>query len=513
MSRSAPRWPWWLAAYALALLAVLWPTAVSMVRIWSNSETFAHGFVILPIALWLAWRDRDALARLPWRPQPAALAPCLLASLVGLVGRLADVLLAQQLALVALLGLGAWALLGTRLALRLAFPLGFLFFAVPMGLGLQPPLMDLTADWTVRLVRATGVPVYQEGRFFELPSGRWSVVEACSGVRYLIASVTLGVLYAFLNYRALWRRLAFIGLAIVVPILANVLRAYGIVMLGHLSNMRLATGVDHLIYGWLFFGVVMLLLFWVGRFWQETDLPPSGVVTSPPQSAAPADTAVPRRALPTALGALLIAALPVLLAGHSPAPGSAGGEPLSLALSGWQRSGLGDDAWRPPLRGAQRHLDRRYVGARGAVIQLHLRQFIDQSQGAAELVSHHDPWLAEDSRWRVSLRRRVAAGALRGLEVREVELVVGPSRLLAWTWYRIGDRRSAGDATAKLLEALAALRGAGRGAAQLYLATPLDSEAGDAGRVRARQTLEAFLADNAPQLAAALRSGLRDSGA
>ena len=83
------------------------------------------------------------------------------------------------------------------------------------------------------------------------------MVEACSGLRYLIASLMIGVLYAAISYRSAWRRAAFIAASILVPLLANWLRAYMIVMLGHLSNNTIAVGVDHLIYGWLFFGIVM----------------------------------------------------------------------------------------------------------------------------------------------------------------------------------------------------------------------------------------------------------------
>ena len=97
------------------------------------------------------------------------------------------------------------------------------------------------------------------------------MVEACSGLRYLIASFTLGTLYAYLTYRSLARRLVFIALSLIVPIVANGIRAYLIVMTGHLSDMQLAVGVDHLIYGWVFFGFVMLLLFWIGSFWREDD--------------------------------------------------------------------------------------------------------------------------------------------------------------------------------------------------------------------------------------------------
>ena len=61
----------------------------------------------------------------------------------------------------------------------------------------------------------------------------------------------------------------FVGVSIVVPIVANWLRAYMIVMLGHLTNNRLAVGVDHIIYGWVFFGIVMVLMFWIGSRWRE----------------------------------------------------------------------------------------------------------------------------------------------------------------------------------------------------------------------------------------------------
>ncbi len=140
---------------------------------------------------------------------------------------------------------------------------------MPIGEALIPPLMDWTADFTVAALKLSGIPVYREGTFFTIPSGNWSVVEGCSGLRYLIASITVGALYAYLSYRKLWKRVLFVALSVIVPIIANGLRAYMIVMIAHLSDMKLALGVDHLIYGWVFFGVVMLLLFWVGSYWRD----------------------------------------------------------------------------------------------------------------------------------------------------------------------------------------------------------------------------------------------------
>jgi len=243
-----------LTALVLGWVVVgYWKTVESMVGIWERSETFAHGFVVLPIALWLIWRQRGRVAAdspCPSRPALWALLPI---GCAWLAGSLAAANALAQLALVALLVFCVPALLGWQVARKLAFPLGFLVFAVPLGEFLIPLLMDWTARFTVLGLRLSGVPVYQDGLEFVIPSGNWSVVEACSGIRYLIASLMAGTLFAYLNFHSLKRRLAFIAVSAVVPIVANWVRAYLIVMIGHLSGNRLATGVDHLIYGWLFF--------------------------------------------------------------------------------------------------------------------------------------------------------------------------------------------------------------------------------------------------------------------
>jgi len=142
---------------------------------------------------------------------------------------------------------------------------------VPVGEFLIYPMMEFTAAFTVNAVRLTGIPVYWDGMFFTLPTGTWNIVEGCSGVRYIIASVTLGVLYAYLTYNSYWRRAAFILAACLVPVIANGMRAFIIVMLGHFSGMKIATGVDHLVYGWVWFGIVMFFLFWAGGFFRDDE--------------------------------------------------------------------------------------------------------------------------------------------------------------------------------------------------------------------------------------------------
>jgi len=242
----------------------------AMVQVW-NTENYQHGYVIVPMALWLAWRNRREVLAQPLTPFWPAVIPLAGACAVWLVGRLAGVNLVQQVTIVGMLPCALALVFGWRFAWSLAYPLAFLLFAVPFGEEFYPVMMQYTADFTVHAVRLSGVPVAQEGLYFQLPSGRWSVVEACSGLRYLLAALPLAALYAYMSWRSWLVRALFIGVTAVIAIVANWLRAYLIVMIGHLSGMKLAVGIDHLIYGWIFFGIVMAGIFWFGSYWPDRD--------------------------------------------------------------------------------------------------------------------------------------------------------------------------------------------------------------------------------------------------
>lgn len=267
MSTNRNAWTRSLLALLAALAWMAWlhrEAGLGMVGIWWRSDTFAHALLVPPIALWLVWRQRQALAPLTPVPSAWGALPFGLGLLLTTLGELAQVNAAQHFGLVFLLQGLVWMVLGNAVARRLAFPLLFLLFAPPFGEFLLPTMMGATADFTVAALRLTGVPVYREGLQFVIPSGHWSVVEACSGVRYLMASVMVGSLFAYLNFNRWPKRLAFVAFATVMPLVANWVRAYLIVMLGHLSGNELATGADHLVYGWVFFGLIMMLMFWVG---------------------------------------------------------------------------------------------------------------------------------------------------------------------------------------------------------------------------------------------------------
>ena len=484
-----------IVAALVAVLLLYWSTAASMVSVWNSSETFAHGYIILPISLWLIWRRREVFSRVPAAPWWPALGLLALCGAGWLLARAGEVQVVMQYAFVAMLPAVVLAVLGRRLAGALAFPLLFLLFAVPFGEVFVQPLINFTADFTVALVRATGIPVLRNGTMFELPTGNWSVVEACSGVRYLISSITLGCLYAYLSYRSMKRRMLFIALSIVVPIVANGLRAYMIVMIGHTSDMALATGVDHLIYGWLFFGLVMFIMFWIGSYWREEEAAPAlaaGVRTP---------SALPARSLTgAAIVAVLVCALwPALAAvsdkaAYNPAPVTLDGARLATPASGTV-------AWNPDFMKPDATLAGQYRAA-GAAVHLNVLYYRNQGPDKRLISSVNRVDNRKDDFRQIGSTQRTEDIGNTTLAVRETR-VKGPdgTNYLVWHWNWIDGRLIANDYVGKLRQAQAKLMMHGDDGAALMVATAVGENP-----ETARAALRAFLGANLAPLQATLEA-------
>jgi len=476
--------PWRLPllglALAWALLAVMYyDTGAAMVVIWNRSETFAHAWVVPPISAWLVWRLRGDLTVLAPRPAPRWLWITLPLGLLWLLGDLAVANAATQFALVGMVVLMVPAVLGTEVARRIVFPLGFLFFAVPFGDFLTPWLVDRTADFTVVALRATGIPVFREGTEFVIPTGSWSVVQACSGIRYLMASVMVGTLFAYLNYRSYRRRWAFVGVSVVTPLVANWLRAYMIVMLGHLSGNKLATGVDHIIYGWVFFGVIMLAMFMIGARWSEPD---------PEHAPAPAGASVQPTSPARCWGALLVAmvtlALPLVVRSQAQQAVIHGEPKLAApALPRWTWHNEPMTSWQPFFQNPAGVLHGRYEPESGGpAIGVYVGYYRDQRYGS-QLVTSVNRFVDDerDKAWSQTASGLTQldtssgpqpwrTGELRGQALSQVSGDGSRApRLRVWQIYWINGRPFISDWQAKLYGAWQRLLGRGDDAAVLLI--------------------------------------------
>lgn len=443
-----------LVPVAAMLVAVLlwgigwyWPTAGEIAGIWWRSDTFAHGFVVLPVFAWLVWRRRAWLTGLRPRAWPAAGLLALPFGLGWLVAELGGVAGLAHFMFVALLVSGCVSVLGRRIAALLLFPLAFLFFGVPVGEFLLPPMMKHTADFAVAALRLSGIPVYQEGLFFIIPNGRWSVVEACSGVRYLIASLMVGALYAYLNYNRASRRLAFMGVALVVPVVANWVRAYITVMVGYLFGNEAVEGFIHIVYGWVFFGIVVFLMFWIGSYWREEE-------ASAPPPAAVADAQGTARYWLGCLPFLCIsAAFPVVLRTLDvPVQPFSVTVELPAAAEGWIRLPAETGAYTPSYRGQRGEATARYRAQDGTEVHLYVAYFARQQPGH-EMVTWGNGFIGPDGGgWRITHGDSVTLPS--GVRANHARLTNGVRRLDAWQWYRMDGRVVSSDYLAKAFLAL-----------------------------------------------------------
>lgn len=494
LPRATP-WPPALAAFGLLLAAVGWfyrDTALAMAEVWWRSDTFAHCMLVPPIVLWLVWRKRAELAALAPRPQPWLLLPMLALAALWLLAELVAVNAAEQFAFVATLVLAVPAVLGLAVARRILFPLLFLFLAVPFGEFALPMMMEWTADFVVGALQLTGVPVYREGQSFVIPSGSWSVIDECSGIRYLMASFMVGSLFAYLSYRSWRRRAVFMALSIAVPIVANWLRAYLIVMLAHLSGNKIAVGVDHLLYGWVFFGVIILVMFFVGARWSEPEAAPA----PGPRGAAPAAGAW-RPVAATAAAVALVALLPHgLLALLQRAEGAAAPAQLVLpqALGDWTQATPPAADWTPAFDDGALRVRSGYAGPAG-LVGVHVDYYRGQSDTRKIVSSQHLLVGMQDTQWAIPAHgaRRIELDG-RPLVLRRSEILSRVSlsgadqrRIVVWRLYWVDGRFLGGDVETKLAGALARLAGRGdEGAALLLYADAGDPAVSDAA-------IEAFL--------------------
>jgi exosortase A len=471
---------WRTAAWVLAVVLVgyglaFWGTAAHTVATWQNSVAFNHGFLILPICAYLIWERRRRLTAVAPSPFPPALALAVTTAFAWMLGSLADVRVVEQFALVAMIYGSVLAILGPRAVRVLVFPLFYLIFAVPFGESLVPYLQDLTAAFVVNLLRMIDVPVFVDGIFISIPTGNFVVAEACSGIRYLIAMVALGFLYADLNYRSLARKTAFVVFSFVVPVVANGVRAFGIVYLAYLTDHTVAVGADHILYGWVFFAIVTLILIGIGTTFREAA---RSEAVAPHPSVAPRGAGTPGRsalARTIAVAAILLAAGGAVRA-YADYANDAGraalGETLRMpeAPAGWSRFDHRVDGWQPDFESADETRLATYVRD-GKAVHMFVALYRHQRPGAELVSANNSITGAGKQTW-----ARAGSGEARAtvdgapLSVVSTRMVRNEAGRLAWHWYWLDGRYTSNSYVAKALETKVKLLDLPRGAAVIAVA-------------------------------------------
>lgn len=489
----------------IAVFTVYWPTVWSMITVWLESDTFTHGFIILPISVFLIWRKRQELAMV--QPKPVSYGPLVLVipGFIWLLGFLSDVQSVQQICFVAAIILVVWVLLGREVVKLLAFPLGYLFFAVPIGKFMVPMMIDFAAVFAVNALRMSGVPVFAEGTSFSTPGADWVVLEVCSGMRYLLAALVVGTLYAYLNYHSQLRRLLFVLVTVIFTFFASGMRVYIIVMIGHFVDMRYAKGFDHLFIGWVFFGIVMLILFWFGSLWRD-DIPLGQTAdTETPHANTGHPVAKSKWMVIALISILVLAAWPVLGNWMNSRLESNANVtlpvPVPVASAGWQLSSILADDWQPDYTGQDAEISQTYrKGDRK--VGVYLPYYGTQRQDA-ELVSANNRIIkSRHARWK-KVGQRNTSISVSGLDINIVEtrMYSAQGYLLVYHWNWLDGINTTSPYLAKFLEARSQLFGKSLPAAAVIIYTDYIEN-----REPAEQALQSFLEDMLPAIEETLES-------
>ena len=421
---------------------------LAMLGQWWNSSTYNHVLLVPAIIGWLFWQRRGAVSQLnpaPWRWGLLALAG---AVLLWVLGAFAGFDLLRQSGAAAMLPASALLLLGPRVFAALLFPFAYMVFLVPFGDELVPPLQTITAKLTIALVHASAIPAAINGVFIDTPAGLFEVAEACSGVKFLIAMIALGVLVGNVCFTSWRRRLAFFALCVVVPILANSVRAWGTIFAAQYVGVERAGGIDHLIYGWVFFAIVIVAVLGLSWRWfdRRVDDPLVNVArlnTSPWLARA-------ERTPVSLLAALLGAALLVLCGNAWARAADALTAPMPRQVflpqvPGWQHVPYQPQAaWQPRAGGADHRLLGRYRDAAGNEVDVFYALYSAQGEGreaggfgqGAVITESDWSWTSDGPSVAPARSDRLMAG--------------GKIERLALTYYRTGPLLTGSNARLKL---------------------------------------------------------------
>lgn len=445
----------------LAVIMLVWAAILISFRddvalvleAWATLPSHAHGYVVLIVVAYLLWIKRSELLQVECRPSPKGFILMNILGGVALLGSMVSVAALVQFAIVFMMFAAVWAVAGGRAARVALGPMSFLIFAVPFGHDVLPVLMNWTANATVVALRESGVPVYQEGRNFVIPSGRWSVVEACGGIRYLMTSIFIGAFFAYLTYTRPLKRFIFMVWALIMPLIANWIRAYVIVMVAHLTGNEWGLGMSHLALGWLIFGVAIFLSFAVGVRWRDP-LPESSV----PHGVG-ARVAAP---LWQVLCAAALAALTPygwhLASSVVESGGEAGVPVLTMSsLAKLERLPDSQEGVRPVFPGARATHQVTYL-VDGEPVDVFIAYYRNQKQGS-EMVSVLNK-LEPTGDW--SWSYSASAEPLPELPRRQLEGYVRNGRHAAvHHLYWVGGMTTSNDLVSKLMQVLSRLRGQG----------------------------------------------------
>ena len=339
--------PRYVAYVLLALSTVaLWPSLAALGRIWFTMADYWHGPLVAAISvIWLLRRAQERAWIGEARTVPAALPILAALVLAWMIAFRANSELAQQLVIPLIPAAAILAALGPQALRRFAPPLGFLYFAIPIWELLVPFLQWLSTHAATSVLGLMDVPVKVEGNNVTIPSGTFSIIEGCSGRRYVVVGLACAYLAGHTHQVRGKRFVVLMLLATAAALVTNWLRIVTVIYAGHVTNMQhYFVAVEHKSLGYVLFFPMLVAIGYAAYRLGTADPVPTSTGTSPRHIR----SRVAGFNLTFAVSLILLAAPPLFWARPAAAPAVAPAVSPPPVLTGeWQGPLPASQKWRP----------------------------------------------------------------------------------------------------------------------------------------------------------------------
>jgi exosortase len=252
---------WFLLAGTF--LAAYMPVMTDLVHAWYGSDDYSHGFLIVPIALYIVWQKRGSLAEATLVGTWVGLPVTVLSLLAYLFARAGEILTLASLSMIGFIAGTVLFLFGFRIFRLCLFPMLLLLFMIPVPAQIQAaltiPLQLLVTKTTALLASSVGIPIYCEGNVIHHSQGTFEVVQACSGLRSIMALLTLGAIFGYFTLSSNLLRGILFFTAVPIAVAINILRVFAMVAAIHFLSVDLTKGAPHTILGIVLFAVAVAI--------------------------------------------------------------------------------------------------------------------------------------------------------------------------------------------------------------------------------------------------------------
>jgi exosortase len=268
-----------LSLLCLSFFIAYYPVWRDLISVWANNANYSHGFAVVPLSLFIIWRQRSELANAagaaPGQRKGLLFATfALVIYLLALVGGIKTLASLSMIIFIAGAILYIW---GYQVLRIMVFPLILLALMIPVPSQLLAamtiPLQLLVTEIAGMLAGSIGIPIYIQGNLIHLPNQIFEVVEACSGLRSIMTLITLGTFMGYFTLNTNWQRILLIASSLPIAIVVNSTRVLAMVVFSFYFNIDLLEGKPHTFFGMGIFLIALLLFFSVQKIlaqWQRT---------------------------------------------------------------------------------------------------------------------------------------------------------------------------------------------------------------------------------------------------